>query len=328
VRLFAEDGPSTVGGEALETTHDGTEPAYRFGPYVLVPSERRLVRGGEPVPLAPKLFDLLLLLVRNSGRLVDRSRIVEAIWPDVFVTESNLRQKIWMLRRALEALGPADEPGMPYVETVPRQGYRFVAPVTPVSAPRPGIRWLGVAIPLALAACVAGWAASGARIVVRDAAPATTVHSVAVVGLRDLSSAPRSGGHAQALAEITRAELASGAGIRVLPAESVARATRGLALPESARLPSESLQRLRLELGADLAVIGSYLIVGRGERARVCVHLLVQHTASGEITAAAHSSGERRHLTGVMARAGADLRRSLALLPLNRGTPALRAPAG
>jgi DNA-binding winged helix-turn-helix (wHTH) protein len=130
----------------------GPELAYRFGPYLLEPSERRLVRAGEPVPLGPKLFDLLLLLVRNAGRLVERPQIVAAIWPDVFVSESNLRQKIWMLRRALEDLDEAGAPSQTYVETVPRQGYRFVAPVRPVGPPRPRGRWITAALVLAASA--------------------------------------------------------------------------------------------------------------------------------------------------------------------------------
>lgn len=297
----------------LETTDDGAEPAYRFGPYVLVPSERRLVRAGEPVPLAPKLFDLLLLLVRNAGRLVDRSRIVEAIWPDVFVSEANLRQKIWMLRRALEGLGPADEPARPYVETVPRQGYRFVAPVSPVTPPRFRTRWLAAGLAFAVLAAAA--VATRTWNAYRGAPPSEATRSVAVLGLRSLSASPGAGDLGNALAEITRSELAAATGLRLLPAESVARATRGLALPESARFPMDTLQRLRSELGADLVVIGSYLIVDQGKRSRVCVHLVVQHAVSGEVTAAAHGSGEQRHLPEVMAKAGADLRRSLAPPP-------------
>jgi DNA-binding winged helix-turn-helix (wHTH) protein len=266
------------------------------------------VRGGEPVPLGPKLFDLLVLLVRNAGRLVERPQIVAAIWPDVFVSEANLRQKIWMLRRVLEDLDEAGAPLLPYVETVPRRGYRFVARVRQVGPPRHRRRWLAAA--LVLAAPVAALLASHAWS--PGPAPSAGPRSVAVVGMRSLSSGARAIGHADALTEITRSELAGTDELRLLPDEMVARATRGPPPPEGAPLAAEALRALRAELGAELAVTGSYLIVGEGRGARVCVHLVAQHTASGDVVAAAHGSGEQRHLPQVMAKAGADLRRSLA----------------
>ena len=98
---------------------------YEFGPFRLDTSERVLLRDGEPVTLTPKLFETLLVLVERSGRVVEKGELMEAVWPDAFVEESNLTSNVSLLRKAL---GEA-ESGKPYIETVPRRGYRFAAGV-------------------------------------------------------------------------------------------------------------------------------------------------------------------------------------------------------
>jgi len=98
---------------------------YQFGPYRLNVDERTLTRGGELVPLPPKVFDTLVVLVSNGGRLVDKERMMREIWPDTFVEEANLSVNISALRKAL---GDAPD-GRAYIETVAKRGYRFVAQV-------------------------------------------------------------------------------------------------------------------------------------------------------------------------------------------------------
>ena len=108
--------------------------SYEFGPYRLVPSERLLLREGEPVALAPKAFETLVALVRRAGRLSEKEELLKEVWPDAFVEESNLTQNVFAVRRAL---GPADD-GKPYIETVPKRGYRFLAAVTVAEEPLQG----------------------------------------------------------------------------------------------------------------------------------------------------------------------------------------------
>jgi serine/threonine protein kinase/tetratricopeptide (TPR) repeat protein len=97
---------------------------YRFGPFRLDVAERRLTRDGRPTSLQPRVFDTLALLVRNAGHLLTKEELIAALWPDTVVEESNLTKNIWTIRKALE-----DQDGSDYIETVPRVGYRFVAPV-------------------------------------------------------------------------------------------------------------------------------------------------------------------------------------------------------
>jgi DNA-binding winged helix-turn-helix (wHTH) protein/TolB-like protein/Tfp pilus assembly protein PilF len=103
---------------------------YEFGPFRLIPSERQLWRDNAAVSLKPKVFDLLVVLVENSGRLIEKEELMKRIWPDSFVEEANLSVTVSALRRALGE-GPEDNR---FVETVPRHGYRFVANVKGFSA--------------------------------------------------------------------------------------------------------------------------------------------------------------------------------------------------
>lgn len=111
---------------------------YEFGPFQLIPSERQLFRDGQLVSLKPKSFDLLVVLVENRGRLIEKEELIKRVWPESFVEEANLSVNVSALRRALGE-GPEDPQ---YVETVPRHGYRFVAEVkdswkSEIAAPLP-----------------------------------------------------------------------------------------------------------------------------------------------------------------------------------------------
>jgi len=105
--------------------------AFEFGVFRLEIRERRLTRDGYPVPLHGKIFETLRVLVSNHGRLVTKDELIAAVWPDSVVEEGNLNHNICILRRALGEKAT----GQKYIETVPRQGYRFVAEVTEVDAP-------------------------------------------------------------------------------------------------------------------------------------------------------------------------------------------------
>ncbi|MGH9800955.1 MAG: DPP IV N-terminal domain-containing protein [Blastocatellia bacterium] len=98
---------------------------YEFGPFLLDAGERLLMREGRMVPLSPKVFDTLLALVENSGRIVGKEELMQLLWPDTFVEESNLTQNISQLRRAL---GDGNGDGQ-FIETIPKRGYRFAANV-------------------------------------------------------------------------------------------------------------------------------------------------------------------------------------------------------
>lgn len=98
---------------------------YEFGPFRIDPLKRRLWRDGEPVRLTPKAFDLLLVLVEEAGRTIEKDELLERVWPGIVVEENNLNQNITALRKSL---GDSRKEGQ-YIATIPGVGYRFVAEV-------------------------------------------------------------------------------------------------------------------------------------------------------------------------------------------------------
>jgi DNA-binding winged helix-turn-helix (wHTH) protein/tetratricopeptide (TPR) repeat protein len=105
-----------------------TGPIYEFGAFRLDFGERVLRCAGKPVQLTPKALEVLLLLIENSGRIVESNTLMNKVWRDSFVEENNLKVTISMLRKTL---GKADDQ-RDYIETVPRRGYRFIAEVREV----------------------------------------------------------------------------------------------------------------------------------------------------------------------------------------------------
>ncbi len=100
---------------------------YQFGEFLIDVEEGGLWRQGERVPLTPKAFDVLAVLVEQPGRVVSKDELLQKVWPDTFVEESNLAYNVFALRKALgDTAG-----GARYIETFPKRGYRFTAPVTP-----------------------------------------------------------------------------------------------------------------------------------------------------------------------------------------------------
>lgn len=100
---------------------------YEFGPFRLDTTEHLLLRAGKVVPLTPKAFQTLLMLVQNHGRIVEKDEMLKSIWPETFVEEATLAQNVFTLRKAL---GGGEEEQ--YIQTIPKRGYRFVASITRV----------------------------------------------------------------------------------------------------------------------------------------------------------------------------------------------------
>ena len=105
---------------------------YEFGPFQLDPPERLLLCDGQPVPMTPKAFDLLVVLVERGGHLVEKDELLKTVWRGSIVEEGNLSVTVSFLRKALN-----DDRGLhKYIETVSKRGYRFVADVRQVGEPR------------------------------------------------------------------------------------------------------------------------------------------------------------------------------------------------
>src|SRR5207237_2318156 len=106
--------------EKSKESHTRSAGGYRFVEFELYPSERQLYRRERAIRLPPKVFDALLLFVCKAERLVRRDELIEALWPDTFVTDANLTNVIVTLRKTF---------GRAAIQTVSKFGYRFTLPV-------------------------------------------------------------------------------------------------------------------------------------------------------------------------------------------------------
>ena len=239
------------------------KPVYQFGEFHLDTNRYLLLRKGQPVPLTPKLFDVLLVLVENSGNLVLKEELLERVWKESFVEEGNLNRHISSLRKALgeSSINPR------FIETVPKRGFRFKAPVTTVggrsgdeiTAPsRSPVLWARLAVLVSAAAV----ALLVYFLVVRDVPISADVKSLAVLPLNNFSGDPEQDYFSDGMTEALISNLGLIAGLKVISRTSVMQYKDTQSpLPEIAR-----------ELGVDVVVEGSSLLVG--EHVRVTVQLI------------------------------------------------------
>jgi DNA-binding winged helix-turn-helix (wHTH) protein/TolB-like protein/Flp pilus assembly protein TadD len=105
--------------------------AFKFGPFVVDPGERLLLRRGEAVPLTSKAFDTLLVLLNRHGHLVDKSELMRVVWDNAFVEEGNITVAVSTLRKALGDEGRNHS----YIQTIAKRGYRFIGQVDEIAEP-------------------------------------------------------------------------------------------------------------------------------------------------------------------------------------------------
>jgi DNA-binding winged helix-turn-helix (wHTH) protein len=111
---------------------ESTSQRFAFGPFELDLDRHLLTRAGSPIALPPKCFDLLCLFLNSEGAVLEKDRLMRALWPDTFVEEANLSNLIALLRKLL-----GDTPSRSqYIRTVPKVGYRFSVPVSAASPAR------------------------------------------------------------------------------------------------------------------------------------------------------------------------------------------------
>jgi len=190
----------------LTLVSESARRVYYFGPFRLNETERLLLRQGEIVLLTPKVFDILLLLVQNSGSLVSKEMFLDKIWPDAFVEEANLTVNVASLRKALRE----DPTEHQYIETVPKRGYRFVAAVKiGTESIRPNPMWDRRAVSTAQKQ--------------RSEDNPEAFNSIAVLPFENVSADPNAEYLSDGLAESIISRLAQLTGLRVMARDSVFR---------------------------------------------------------------------------------------------------------
>ena len=323
---------------------------YEFDEYRVDPLKRRLLRHGEVVPLTPKAFTILLVLLENRGQVVEKKDLVAQVWGDAYVTEANLTQNVSSLRKALgERAGEAR-----YIVTVPGRGYCFTGHVLVVDRsptgvfsiaelaaraslddtrsrlPEPDVRperrrarrpWLLPALGLGLAAAgLAAYFLLPRQRLAEEAgtrSPVPQRRVVAVLGFRNLAADRSTSWLADALTEMLTSELAAGARLRVVAGENVQQVRQSLASQQDDPLASLDLEQLYSRLGADLVVTGSYLALPDGNTRRIRLDLRVRELPSGDTEASLIETGTEAGLFDLVARSGSDLRQALGVSDLS-----------
>jgi DNA-binding winged helix-turn-helix (wHTH) protein/tetratricopeptide (TPR) repeat protein len=326
---------------------------YEFGPFRLDPQRRQLRRGDTAVPLTPKAFETLLVLVENRNRVVPKDDLMKTLWPDSFVEESNLSQNIFVLRKALDDSAQQKR----YIANVPGRGYQFVETVRDVgleeeeelvvathsssrvlieeTKSRSGLFWAGLALLLLIGG---GGGALFYRVEHRGgssgqngspsagAVPTIRVRrSVAVMGFRNLSGRSDQAWLSTALAEMLDTELAAGGELRTVPGEQVARSKIELSIPDADSLAKDSLQHLHTNLNTDYVVLGAYTVLaskGAGKDKgtdQLRLDLRLQDASAGETVSEEAFTGTADQLFDLVSHAGAQLRGKLGVADVSEG---------
>jgi DNA-binding winged helix-turn-helix (wHTH) protein/tetratricopeptide (TPR) repeat protein len=328
----------------------------RFGLYEADLQRRVLTKSGLRVRLQDQPFQVLALLLERSGEILTRDEIRQTLWTaDTYVEfDDGLNTAIKKLRTALS--DSADNPR--FIETVPRRGYRFVAPVsfavpasspdsempkdpaadTPVliappsvteispkpSPPRRTLRVVALTL-LAVGAMLFYRTPLGRLGSTGAAPPDPALHpriSVAVLGFNNLSRRPEQAWLSPALAEMLATELSAGEQIRTIPGENIARTKRDLSLSDSDSYANDTLLRIRQNLGADFVVVGSYFDLGKVSGGTVRLDLRMQDARTGELVASVSRAGTEADLPALASLAGGDLRQRLGAAALSRAQEA------
>lgn len=249
---------------------------YEFGPFRFDSTQHLLFRKNEVISLPPKSLETLLVLVENHGQLVEKEDLMKAVWPDTFVEEANLTVHVSALRKVLH-----DEAnGSSYIETVPRRGYRFVAPVierhcvdraTPIievphpASPQAHVHFSPSRLTIGVLCTIALLSVGLLAIHKRGHFFGVGWHpirSIAVLPMQNLSGDPAQDYLADGLTEALVTDLAQIHSFRVISRTSVM-AYKG---------SKKKLPEIASELGVDAVVEGS--ITRSGDRVQVYAQLI------------------------------------------------------
>jgi DNA-binding winged helix-turn-helix (wHTH) protein/tetratricopeptide (TPR) repeat protein len=322
----------------------GQKTVFRFGLFEADPESGELLKQGEHLRLQDQPFRMLILLLQRPGEVISREELREKLWPgNTFVEFDNgLNVAVKKIR---DALGDSAE-NPRFVETVPRRGYRFIAPVSirakegarpapELSPPRDSTPESPAQTHVRRGWRVFGWAAGLVVIAVASAIifsrinlrkannpPAgqttagTTVtprRIVAVLEFQNVSRHPADDWLSTAIAEMITTELGAGEKLHLVPAEDVSRMKRELHLANSSNLARETAVIAAKNLKADMLVLGSFTAMGTGGNRRVRVDVRMQDSSNGEIVAEVAETEPEEQLFELVARAGSRLREALGL---------------
>ncbi|HEV2617004.1 MAG TPA: tetratricopeptide repeat protein [Candidatus Acidoferrales bacterium] len=325
-----------------------TSRLIRFGLFEADLENARLVRKGARIRLQEQPFRILSMLLEHPGQIVTREELRQELWPaGTYVDfDGSLNAALKRLRAALD--DDADNPR--FIETVPKRGYRFIAPVTveensppieseitaPVGAPATQIprpvsgppstphksgrqRIFGVVALLISVTLAAVFLIQKKRPPLQNPATQSNVdlgstrRSVAILGFQNASRRPEDAWFSTALSEMLRTELGAGHKLRVVPGENIAQLRVDWPLSETDSLSRQTASRIGSALNSDVLVLGSYAAVGDAQSGSVRIDFRLQDAQTGDILYEGSESGSEKQFFGLVAKIGVSLRERLGL---------------
>jgi DNA-binding winged helix-turn-helix (wHTH) protein/tetratricopeptide (TPR) repeat protein len=324
----------------------GHREIFSFGLFEADPATGRLLKQDAHVRLQDQPFRMLMFLLERPGEVVTREELREKLWPENTFVEFDNGLNV-AVKKIRDALGD-DAENPRFVETLPRRGYRFIAPVAvkgsaagsgdvraleefqrPAqavapefpAAPTPRSRlWYyaaaGATVITIIAASLMANRIRSARSVapVTPTAPQVEVaprRSVAVMEFQNVSGRSENAWLTTAIPEMLSTELAAGEKLHLIPGEDVARVKRELHLENSSSLARSAAVSAGKNLKVDVLVVGSFTAMGSEPNRRVRVDLRLQDAANGEIVAEVAETGTEEHLFELISQAGTHVREHL-----------------
>jgi DNA-binding winged helix-turn-helix (wHTH) protein/tetratricopeptide (TPR) repeat protein len=321
---------------------------YRFGLFEADLASGELLRKGARVRLPDQPFRLLTIVLDRPGEVVSRDELRQKLWPaDTYVEfDGSLNAA---LKRLRAALGDSAENPI-FIETIPKRGFRFIAPVVVEDetarptltadvivedgAPKPSSPVASAELPAArgqgrgralLVYCAAlvvivlagfGWysfrhRSRPAPTVSNPTRPLPVRKSVAVLGFHNASGRAEDEWLATAFSEMLSTELATGEKLRLVPGEEVANLHISSPWPQTSTLGRETTARLGTALNSDVLVLGSYISIGTADRGQLRLDVQLQDARSGQVLVQIAQTCSRDDLFRVTSEIGARLRERL-----------------
>jgi len=289
-----------------------TRQLYEFGPFHLDPEKELLLREDETVPIAPKAFQILLVLIRRNRQVVTKDDLMKTIWPDTFVEEANLSRNIFLLRKALGE-SPQDHQ---YIVTVPGRGYRFAEDVqmvpsreldvvaashsnveVQVEETRPW-SWIAAAAVLLIAGVVGAW-----KLFVHRAPVLTGKDTVILADFTNSTGDPVFDG---TLRQGLAVQLEQSPFLSLISDERIQQTLRLMDKPGDARLTPEIAQEICERTGSALALEGSIASLG----SQYVLGLKAVNCRNGEILDEEQAQADRKEdVLGALTTIASNFRR-------------------
>ena len=324
-----------------------TSRLFQFGLFEADLENARLTRKGVRIRLQEQSFRILSMLLDRAGQIVTREDLRRELWPaGTYVDfDGSLNAALKRLRAALD--DDADNPR--FIETVPKRGYRFIAPVTAENSPlmvgseipmsiaqsaavdqppasRHSLpfystrRWLAGITAVAVVFAAVTFLVFRRRVAVLSAPPVATNidvgaigRSVAVLGFQNATGRSSDAWLSTALAEMLRTELGAGGKLRVVSGENVAQFRISSPWSETDSLSQQTASRIGKALNSDLLVLGSFATLGESQDGSVRVDFRLQDAQTGEMLYQGAETGSEKQFFGLVAKVGVALRERLGL---------------